>query len=192
MIVVINVILSLTVFTSIFPAPIGVVDNWSHFRNGQKFLKKKNYSAAENNFRYYLRHPAVHKYMIGVAHFGLGLLYQDLKRDDLAVKEYNLAIKNDVHPDVSVKDKALMNLGSIHMKRKHYEEAISVYSQAIKHNKRNGLAYYYLGLASLKVGNYEEALDASEKARKLGVPFDELSKRLKQYKKHEAKTRSRK
>ena len=36
------------------------------------------------------------------------------------MKEYLLAIKNDLNPDYSVKGKAYMNLGAIYMKRKDY------------------------------------------------------------------------
>jgi tetratricopeptide (TPR) repeat protein len=190
-IVFISLLVNLTIFTWLFESPFGAGDNWAHFRNGQMFLKQKNYSAAENNFNYYLRNANMHARMAGVAHFGLGLLYQDMGQEHRAVKEYSLAVKNDLHPDYSIKDKAFMNLGAIYMKRKDYKDAIYAYSKAVEHNQNNGFAHYYLGLAFFKSGSYEKAEEESVKAKNLGVSFTFLSEQLNELKKSSAKKHSK-
>jgi tetratricopeptide (TPR) repeat protein len=189
-IIFISLLINLSICAWLFESPFGAGDNWAHFRNGQKYLQEKNYSAAKGNFRYYLTNSKMHARMAGVAHFGLGLVYQDMQIYDKAIQHYILAIKNDLHPNVSVKGKSFMNLGSIYMKRKDYDDAIDAYSRAVNHNDKNGLAHYYLGLSYFKTGRYKEAQVESEKATKLGVPFTGLSDNLKKRNKSESKTKS--
>lgn len=190
-IIFISAVVNLIVFTWIFEAPTGEGANWAHWRLGKRFLKEKNYVRAKDNFNYYLRNSKMHPDMAGIAHFGLGLLYQDMGKNDMAVKEYILATQNDVHAEFSVRDKAFMNLGAIYMKRKDYHDAIYAYSKAVEHNQNNGLAHYYLGLAFFKNGNYEMAREESEKAESLGVSFTFLSEQLNTLKKSAVKDHSK-
>ena len=191
-IIIISVVVNLMVFTWIFEAPMGDGANWAHWRLGKRFLKEKNYVRAKDNFNYFLKNSAIHPDMAGIAHFGLGLVYQDMGKNDKAVKEYILATQNDVHAEFSVSDKAFVNLGAIYMKRKDYKDAIYAYSKAVEHNQKNGLAHYYLGLAYFKSGSYEKAEEESGKAENLGVSFTFLSEQLNKLKKYAAKTNSKK
>jgi tetratricopeptide (TPR) repeat protein len=179
-------------FTWIFEVTAEVADNWSHWKRGRQYLKEKNYPAAKDNFNYYLKNAGMHPGMVGIGYFGLGLVYQDMGKNDKAVKEYILATQNDVHAEFSVSDKAFVNLGAIYMKRKDYKDAIYAYSKAVDHNQKNGLAHYYLGLAFFKSGNYEKAEEESGKAKNLGVSFTFLSEQLNKLKKDAAKTRTKK
>jgi len=180
-------------FVSLFVLLWGILiaveagDNWTHYRLGQKYLKEKKYDMAANNFNYYLRNADLHARMAGIAHFGLGLLYEDMGETRKAISEYNMAINKDIHPDISVKVKAYMNLGAIFMRRQEYEEAISSYSKAIEGDHTNGLAHYYLGMAFLKTGRYDLAEKESIEAHKLGVPLTALSERLEKRNKDESK-----
>ena len=153
----------------------GLLDNWSHYYSGLKYIKEKNYKAAEDNFNYYLRHPEMHRHMFGVAYFGRGIMFQDMNNYSRAVEEYKMAIENDLNPTAMIKDKAYMNIGTIYMGKKKYKDAKEAYLKAVESNSRNGLAHYYLGLAYLRAGEYEQAEKESEEAKKLGITFTALS-----------------
>ncbi len=159
-------------------APAYGGDNWAHFENGMKYMKSGDFSRAFDNFTYYLHQPEMHKRMFGVAYFGRALLYESKKNYGKAVVEYRLAIQNDLHPTVKISEKAYMNLGTIYMGRKDYQEAIRAYANAVESNRQNGFAHYYLGLAYLRAGEYEKAEKESEEAKKLGVTFTALSDKL--------------
>ena len=156
-------------------APAFGGDNWTHFENGMKFMKSGDYSRALGNFSYYLHQPEKHRRMFGVAHFGRGLLFESKEKYGQALDEYRLAIQNDLHPSVKIADKAYMNIGTIYMGMKEYQDAIRAYAGAVESNKRSGLAHYYLGLAHLRAGEYEQAEKESEEAKKLGVTFTALA-----------------
>ncbi|MEK6528151.1 MAG: tetratricopeptide repeat protein [Nitrospirota bacterium] len=156
----------------------GLLDNWSHYYSGLKYIKEKNYKAAEDNFNYYLRHPEMHRHMFGVAYFGRGIMFQDMNNYSRAVEEYKMAIENDLNPTAMIKDKAYMNIGTIYMGKKKYKDAKEAYLKAVESNSRNGLAHYYLGLAYLRAGEYEQAEKESEEAKKLGITFTALSDEL--------------
>jgi tetratricopeptide (TPR) repeat protein len=158
-----------------FAAPAYGGDNWTHFENGMKWMKRGDFSRAFGNFSYYLHQPEMHRRMFGVAYFGRGLLYESKKNYGKALVEYRLAIENDLHPTVQISDKAYTNIGTIYMGRKEYQDAIRAYASAVEINRQNGLAHYYLGLAYLRAGNYEKAEKESEEAKRLGVTFTALS-----------------
>ncbi|MBI4679798.1 MAG: tetratricopeptide repeat protein [Nitrospirae bacterium] len=169
-------------------ASFALIDNWTHYNNGIKFLAAKNYAQAQGNFDYYLNQPEMHRHMFGVAHFGRGLLFQEMGKYDRAIEEFRLAIENDLHPTVRITDNAYMNIGTIYMERKAYQDAIRAYSKAIEGNSRNGLAHYYLGLVYLKDNQYEEAEKEAEEAKRLGVTFTALSDELNKIKNNTGKT----
>jgi tetratricopeptide (TPR) repeat protein len=168
----------LMLFITLAPYAYGLGDNWAHFENGMKYIKSGDYSRALDNFNYYLHQPEMHRHMFGVAYFGRGVLYESRKNYGQAIAEYRLAIENDLHPSVKISDKAYMNIGTIYMGRKEYEDAIRAYAGAVESNKQSGLAHYYLGLAYLRAGQYEQAEKESEEAKNLGVTFTALADEL--------------
>jgi tetratricopeptide (TPR) repeat protein len=141
----------------------GVGDNWTHYQNGLRFLKQGKYGEALGNFNYYLYQPEMHRRMFGVAFFGRGLLFQTQGNDTQALQEFKKAVENDLHPEVKISDKAYMNIGTIFMKRKLYQDAVYAYLKALAH---------------FKMGNYERAEKASREARRLGVTLTALSDEL--------------
>ena len=161
----------------------GYLQNWYHYEQGMRQVQAKNYEQAEKEFDYYLTKTAMHGDMIGVAHFGKGLMYQSMGKYDLAITEYKMAIDNDLHPEVKTSEKAYTNIGAIYMKMKNYEEAVHVYTRFVEGFPKNGLAHYYLGLAYLRTKEYEKAEKEAEEAKKLGVPFTALSEELAEIKK---------
>jgi len=171
-------ILILAQTTDIF----GAGDNWAHYEDGLRFMKQGNYDAALNNFSYYLYQPEMHRHMFGIAYFGRGLLFQARGNDSKALQEFKKAVENDLHPTVKISDKAYMNIGTIYMKQKAYEDAAKAYSNAVTSKPENGLAHYFLGLARFEMGDYESAEKESEAAKRLGVPFTALSDQLAQKK----------
>lgn len=156
-------------------AVFGLIDNWYHYEQGMRMISAKNYNQALREFTYYLNHPDMHRHMFGVAHFGRALMFQDQKNYQQAIDEFKLAIQNDLHPTKRITDQAYMNIGTIYMERKAYQDAIKAYASAVESNKQNGLAHYYLGLAYLRAGEYEQAEKESEEAKKLGITFTALS-----------------
>ena len=166
----------------------GLLDNWGHWNNGLKYLKQKNYGQAMNNFDYWLKQPDMHRHMFGIAYFGRGLVYQATGNYNRAITEYKMAIQNDLHPTVKITYKAYMNIGTIRMENKAYQAAVIAYMKAVKEKPKSGLAHYYLGLALLKIGEYEKAEEESEKARELGITFTALSDKLSKIKTNSPKT----
>lgn len=161
---------------------LGQHDNWRHYYRGLQQLDAGNFRQAEKEFDYYLNHPEIHRHMFGIAYFGLGLMYQAKGNPELAIDNYKMAIKEDIHPDVKIADKAWLNIGTIYMKKKAYKDAIDAYTKAIEADPKNGLAHYYMGLASLRNGDLETAEKESAEAKKLGVSFTALSDELKKIK----------
>lgn len=159
-------------------AAFGLIDNWYHYEHGMKMIAAKNYDQAQRDFTYYLNQPEIHRHMFGVAYFGRALVYQKKGNYKRAMDEYTLAIENDLHPRVMIRDKAYLNIGTIYMERKAYQEAIEAYLKAIKNNPDNGIAHYYLGLSYLRTGEVEKAEIESQKAKKLGIAFTALSDEL--------------
>ncbi len=163
------------VFTS---TAFGLNDNWYHYEQGMRQIAAKNYNQAQREFNYYIKHPEMHRHMFGVAYFGRGLMFEALGNDGRAITEYKMAIQNDLHPTVKITHKAYMNIGTIRMENKAYEAAVIAYMKAVKDKPKSGLAHYYLGLAFLRIGEYEKAEEESKKARELGITFTALSDKL--------------
>lgn len=155
-----------------------VGDNWYHYEQGMRMLEARDYDQAQKEFDYYLKHSEMHRNYFGIAHFAKGLMYQQMGKYDLAISEFRMAAENDLHSEMKVTDKSYLNMGALYMKLKSYPEAIQTYSQLVRKNPRSGLAHYYLGLAHLRSGDYENAEKEAEAAKKLGVPFTALSEEL--------------
>lgn len=164
----------------------GGIDNWGHYERGLQFINQKDFRMAEQEFNFYLA-PAnvgVLRHMSGIAYFGRGLLYQSMGRPEMAMEEYQNAIRNDRHPDYKVTDKAWMNIGTIQIKLKNYKEAQSAYEKAVEIDPKNGQAQYYLGLAALRAGNIELAEKQAAEAKKLGITYVGLEEDIAERKKN--------
>lgn len=152
----------------------GQLDNWLHYYRGLEQIEAKWWDQALNEFNYYFRHEDLHRHMFGIAYFGLGQMYQAMGRPEQAIENYEIAIREDKHPDVKITDKALMFIASIHFKRKNYQDAIKVYQKALDANPDSGLIHYYLGLSYLKIGKIDEADKENQEAIKRGIKYTAL------------------
>jgi tetratricopeptide (TPR) repeat protein len=154
------------------------LDNWYHYEQGGRMIAAKNWNQAQREFSYYLHHPEMHRHMFGVAHFGLGLMYQAMGKYDSAIAEFKMAIENDLHPDVKVSGQAYLNIGAIYFRQKDYPDAADAYSNAVKISPQSGTAHYWLGMSYLRTGEIENAEKEADAAKKLGIPFTALSEDL--------------
>lgn len=166
----------------------GGIDNWGHYERGLQFINQKDFRMAEQEFNFYLApaNAGVLAHMAGVAYFGKGLLYQSMGRPEMAMEEFQNAIRNDRHPDYKVTDKAWMNIGTIQIKLKNYKEAQAAYEKAVAIDPKNGQAQYYLGLAALRAGNIELAEKQAAEAKKLGITYVGLEEDIAERKKNPA------
>lgn len=154
------------------------LDNWFHYEQGMRMISAKKWEQAQREFNYYLNLPEIHRHMFGVAHFGKGLMYQAMGKNETAITEFRMAIENDLHPDVKVSENAYMNMGALYMRAKSYTEAADAYAKIVQMNPKNGLAHYYLGLSCLRKGDYQTAEKEGEMAKKLGVQFTAIEEDL--------------
>ncbi|KAF0221846.1 MAG: Tetratricopeptide repeat [Geobacteraceae bacterium] len=150
-------------------------DNWYHYEQGMRMVDARNWEQADNEFRYYLDHGAMHRRMWGIAYYGFAVMSQKKGETNQALEYYKLAIVEDKHPTVSVADKVYQNLGAIYLKRKEYKSAIENYLKAIGKDPKSGLSHYYLGMAYLKSGDLVNAEKEDLEAKKLGVNFTALA-----------------
>ena len=160
----------------------GQLDNWLHYYRGLEQIEAKWWEQANMEFGYYFRSGELHRHMYGIAYFGLGQMYQAKGRPDLAIDNYKMAIKEDIHPDVKITDKALINIGSIFMKKKAYKDAVDAYTKAVAADPQNGQAHYNLGLALAETGDLVQAEKESDDAKKFGIKLaglDEIIARKK-------------
>jgi tetratricopeptide (TPR) repeat protein len=116
--------------------------------------------------------------MFGIAYYGRGLVYDNLKRYGKAISEYRLAVKNDLHPSVKISFNVFMNSGAIYMNQREFELSINEYSKAVNEKPNNGFAHYYLGLAYLRAGEYEKAEAENVEAKRLGITFTAIDEGL--------------
>src|SRR3989338_9058414 len=91
--------------------------NWYHYKQGMKMVAVKNWDQAQKEFNYYLNHPEMHRDMFGVAHFGRGLMFQEMGNYNIAIEEFKKAVQEDTHAEVKISDKAYMNIGTIYIKK---------------------------------------------------------------------------
>jgi len=156
----------------------GLMDNWYHYNQGMENIQNGSYEQANKEFDYYLKHPDMHHHMFGIAHFGKGVMFLKLQKLDQALDEFKLAIANDLHPAMPISANAYLNMGTVYMKRKAYDDAIKSYEKCISFDPANGDGHYYLGLAYLRAGNLEKAALESAEAQKRGVQFTALEEDL--------------
>lgn len=156
----------------------GQLDNWLHYYRGLEQIEAKSWQQAENEFGYYFRHARLHRHMFGIAYFGMGLMFQAKGMPELAIDNFKMAIKEDIHPDVKIIDKAWLNIGTIHMKKKSYKYAVESYTKAVVADPNNGQAHYSLGLALVKIGDLEQAEKESSEAKKLGIDLPGLDSEI--------------
>ncbi|MCQ9206024.1 MAG: SpoIID/LytB domain-containing protein [Omnitrophica bacterium] len=83
----------------------------------------------------------------------LGLAYEDLIKENLAITHYLKSIK------LKENNIALFRLGKIYRKRGRYSEAIEVFLKVIKLDSSLRLAHYYLGDCLYKQSKYSRAYD---------------------------------
>jgi predicted CXXCH cytochrome family protein len=96
------------------------------------------------------------------AHLNLGLIYQNLKQNELAESSYKTAIRlaNDFIP-------ARFNLANLYNATGRNREAEEQFRQIIQFEPDNGEAYYSLGLLLAEMKKLKEAADALGKAARL-------------------------
>jgi tetratricopeptide (TPR) repeat protein len=83
------------------------------------------------------------------------------KDNEQAIKQLNAALK--IFPDYFV---AAQQLGLLHVENEQYQKAIGPLVKAIEINSNAGRSYLALGIASLRLGRADLALDALERARR--------------------------
>lgn len=79
-------------------------------------------------------------------------------------------------------DLVCVYLGVVLMKRKSYQAAEKYFNDAIKINKNNGDAWFYLGENYLKAGDLEKSREAFETAKHLNARIDEIPDKIKEVK----------
>lgn len=84
------------------------------------------------------------------------------KENELAIKQLNVALK--IFPDYFL---AAQQLGLLHVENEQYQKAIGPLVKAIEINSNAGPSYLALGIASLRLGRADLALDALERARRI-------------------------
>ena len=96
------------------------------------------------------------------AHLNLGLIYQNLKQNDLAESSYKTAIRlvNDFIP-------ARFNLANLYNATGRNREAEEQFREIIQLEPENGDAYYSLGLLLAEMKKLKEAADFLGKAARL-------------------------
>ena len=88
----------------------------------------------------------------------LGLIYEDLDKEDLAIANYSKSLK------LHINTIAYFRLGKIYRKKADYAKAAEYFSRLIKFDSSLRLAYYYLGECLYGGGSYEQAYKFLAKA----------------------------
>lgn len=88
----------------------------------------------------------------------LGLIYEDLGKEDLAIANYSKSLKSRINTI------AYFRLGKIYRKRLEYEKAIKYFSSLINFDPSLRLAYFYLGECFFAHGSYRKAYEFFAKA----------------------------
>ena len=155
--------------------------NWYHYEQGMRMIKAREWQQASTEFNYYLRHPEMHGDMIGVAHYGLGEMYEAQNQWERAISEYRQALRNDLHDTFKVTGKVYVKLGALYSVTGKYQEGLDEFLRMLEKNDNNGAAHYFAGLFYLKLKQYDKALVHADRAKELGVRstriYDELKAR---------------
>jgi tetratricopeptide (TPR) repeat protein len=139
----------------------GLKDVENLFYLGNAFYYDKNYDKAEKSYSECLSiNPDDAK-----AHYNLGLLLQELGRNEEAEREYREAIRSN--PDLA---EAHSNLGVLLKELERKEEAETEYKEAIRSDPDYAEAHGNLGILYSETERVEEAKKELELAKRL---FDE-------------------
>ena len=88
----------------------------------------------------------------------LGLIYEDLDKEALAIENYSKSLGSRVNTI------AYFRLGKIYREKGDYKKSAKYFSDLIKFDPSVRLAYYYLGECLNESGNYQEAYKYLAKA----------------------------
>lgn len=92
-------------------------------------------------------------YNIERAYFFRGTAYMDKDQDDLAIQDFDQAIK--LKPDLLG---AVGNRGTAYVRKKQYDAAIKDFNQFIKLDRDNATGYFNRGIAHFHKALYDEAI----------------------------------
>jgi tetratricopeptide (TPR) repeat protein len=111
-------------------------------------------------------------------HFHSGLIYEDMRRFNEAMHEYEQALINDANHK-----HALLRIAKLHVEQKNYLAARSYLQSAVRIDPTFSEAWYELGIVLKEMGDLQEAGDcfmASLKYYKTSpiMPFELLKRRI--------------
>lgn len=95
-------------------------------------------------------------------HINLGVEYNNRGLNDLAVKEFKIAIQ--LLPDHA---ESHYDLGKVYADLKQYDKAISEYLLAIQYKETNQTAFFSLGNAYSETGQFYKAIEAFNRANQV-------------------------
>jgi tetratricopeptide (TPR) repeat protein len=98
-------------------------------------------------------------------YLNLGNFYQDQKRYDEAIYNYNRSIM--------LKDEyvTFLNLGKTFAKKSDYKNSLSAFNEAEKRNSNDYMLFYNKGFVYSQMGNYDKSLESFDKAVKLNPQY---------------------
>lgn len=106
------------------------------------------------------------KYLLANAYNGRGIVYDEIKNNEEAIKDYNKAI--EINPKYT---QAYNNRGNTYGNLKKYDEAIKDYDKAIEIDPKYAQAYCNRGTAYNGLRKYEEAIKDYDKAIEIGPKY---------------------
>jgi len=98
-----------------------------------------------------------------VSRFALGLTYQNKGETKNAIREYERSALNALQ----TREKALFNMGVIHLQKKDYKTAESYYKKVIAANPNAGSTYYNLGFVYEALKDLPKAFDHFSRSYRL-------------------------
>ena len=148
------------------PVSAWALDGLTHFEQGLKAFKQKNFSAAQTSFNdAILENPSD-----ALSHYYLGLTNSRLGKSRAAIADYQRAIRLDPQlPGVH------LSLGIAYFKSKTYPLARKELALAAQSNPNEGSPYFFLGLTQQQLGEYDQSLDSFQKAASLDPELSQSS-----------------
>lgn len=129
---------------------------------GLKFVNKGNFQQAATHFSEAL---AIYPEYLA-ARNDLGAQFLKLKRIDDAEKQFEMVLRDDPK-----NFNAKFNMGLVHVERRQYPEALSLFNQAVAIDSSRPVARLWIGIAKLELGDLESA--EAELTRALIMGADE-------------------
>jgi tetratricopeptide (TPR) repeat protein len=130
------------------------------YAQGLKFVSKGNFPQAAAHFE-----TAVSIYPSYLAaRNDLGAQYLKLKRLDEAEKHFQIVLEND-----GKNFNAKFNMGLVHIERRDYLGGIAQLNQAMAIDSTRAVAHLWIGIASLEMGNLQDAELELTKALVMGA-----------------------